>query len=315
MSRVAGKPSGSDASSPARPAVPLRIAVLGLGLIGGSAAAAWRRLGHDLVGWSRRPATIEAAIERGIVGAGAKSAAMAASDVDVVVLAPPVLAMRDLLAEIAPALRPGTIVTDVASTKVAPETWASATLPAHARWVGAHPMAGKEVSGLDHVDPGMFRGRTWVVVPPPGAELQAVSVVSRLGRELGSRVIEMSAVAHDHAVANVSHLPFMVSTALSDAVIGDPDFPEWSTVAATGLRDITRLASGDALMHRDICLTNRDRIADAMARFARILDTLAAEVRALPDPDAASGTEALATMETTFVRAKADRDAWLPNAR
>jgi prephenate dehydrogenase len=176
-------------------------------------------------------------------------------------------------------------------------------------------MAGKELSGLSHVDPDLFRGRTWVVVPPPGASRDAVSTVERLGQELGSRIIEMDAASHDEAVAYVSHLPFMVSTALSAAVIGSERFVAWSAVAASGLRDMTRLASGDALMHRDICATNRDQIADAMERFAAAFATMAAQVRALPDDHKLSAADNLEDLGSTFERVKADRDAWLPHAR
>ncbi len=294
---------------------PLRIAVLGLGLIGGSASMVWRAAGHYLVGWSRRASTVDVAVTRGIVDEGAPSAAVAVERANVVVLAPPVLAMRSLMVDISSHLAPGAVVTDVASTKEAPERWAAQFLPSSTHWVGAHPMAGKELSGIDHVDPMLFRGRTWVVVPPPGANRKAVDVVAKLGGELGSRVVEMDAESHDDAVANVSHLPFMVSTALSQTVLGDDRFSAWSTVAATGLRDLTRLASGDVLMHRDICVTNRDRIADAMERFATEFAALATQVRSLPNPDHASGTTALTSMGDTFERAKVDRDEWLPHAR
>ena len=311
MSNVAG----ATAPSPASGAPLLHIAVLGLGLIGGSAAQAWRNRGHRITGWSRRAETVSLAAIRGIIDDGANSAASAVHGADVVVLAPPVLAMREVLRAIAPKLRTGAIVTDVASTKQAPERWASELLPAHTHWVGAHPMAGKELSGLSHVDPDLFRGRTWVVVPPPGASRDAVSTVERLGQELGSRIIEMDAASHDEAVAYVSHLPFMVSTALSAAVIGSERFVAWSAVAASGLRDMTRLASGDALMHRDICATNRDQIAGAMERFAAAFATMAAQVRALPDDHKLSAADNLEDLGSTFERVKADRDAWLPHAR
>jgi len=307
--------TGATAPVPAIGAPILHVAVLGLGLIGGSAAQAWRNRGHRITGWSRRAETVSLAVDRGIIDDGAGSAASAAAGADVVVLAPPVLAMREVLRAIAPVLRSGAIVTDVASTKQAPERWASELLPAHTHWVGAHPMAGKELSGLNHVDPNLFRGRTWVVVPPPGASRHAVAVVERLGQEAGSRIVEMDAASHDEAVANVSHLPFMVSTALSAAVIGSERFADWSSVAASGLRDLTRLASGDAIMHRDICATNRNQIADAMERFAAAFAEMAAQVRALPDDHDSSTTGELAGIGSMFDRVKAVRDAWLPNAR
>ncbi|MEY4408109.1 MAG: hypothetical protein RL345_2575 [Chloroflexota bacterium] len=293
----------------------LRISVVGLGLIGASAAAAWRQAGHLVSGWGPRLVTRDTALARGFVDAAPESLAETVANSDVVVLAAPVLAIRQLLTDIAPHLAAGTVVTDVASTKASVEEWALGVLPANVEWVGGHPMAGRETAGIDHADPTLFNNRVWVVVPSSNASDVSVGRVVRLATDAGSKVITMTAADHDVAVAQVSHVPFMISTALSDAVIGNRRFGEWAPVAATGLRDITRLASGDATMHRDICVTNRDNIAKGLEDVSAVLADLATQVRELPNPASAIGSEELEVLDQTFRRIKYDRDGWLPNAK
>ncbi len=293
----------------------LRISVVGLGLIGASAAAAWRQAGHLVTGWGPRLVTRDTALARGVVDAAPESLAETVANSDVVVLAAPVLAIRQLLTDIAPHLAAGTVVTDVASTKASVEEWALGVLPANVEWVGGHPMAGRETAGIDHADPTLFNNRVWVVVPSSNASDVSVGRVVRLATDAGSKVITMTAADHDVAVAQVSHVPFMISTALSDAVIGNRRFGEWAPVAATGLRDITRLASGDATMHRDICVTNRDNIAKGLEDVSAVLADLARQVRELPNPASAIGSEELEVLDQTFRRIKYDRDGWLPNAK
>lgn len=293
----------------------LRISVVGLGLIGASAAAAWRQAGHLVTGWGPRLVTRDTALARGFVDAAPESLAESVANSDVVVLAAPVLAIRQLLTDIAPHLSPGTVVTDVASTKASVEEWALGVLPASVEWVGGHPMAGRETAGIDHADHTLFNNRVWVVVPSNNARDVSVDRVVRLAIDAGSKVITMTAADHDVAVAQVSHVPFMISTALSDAVIGNSKFGEWAPVAATGLRDITRLASGDATMHRDICVTNRDNIAKGLEDVSAVLADLARQVRELPNPATAIGSEELEVLDQTFRRIKYDRDGWLPNAK
>lgn len=293
----------------------LRVSVIGLGLIGASAAAAWRQVGHLVTGWGPRLATRETALARGFVDAAPESLAETVANSDVVVLAAPVLAIRQLLSDIAPHLAAGTVVTDVASTKVSVEEWARDILPSDVEWVGGHPMAGRETAGIEYADAALFRNRVWVVVPSIAAGRSSVDRVVRLATDAGSKVITMNADEHDMAVAQVSHVPFMISTALSEAVIGNTRFGEWAPVAATGLRDTTRLASGDATMHRDICVTNRDNIAQGLEQVSAVLSDLARQIRELPNPAMALGTKELDVLDQTFRRIKHDRDGWLPNAR
>ena len=293
----------------------LRVSVIGLGLIGASAAAAWKHAGHLVTGWGPRLATRDTALSRGFVDTAPETLAEAVANADVVVLAPPVLAIRQLLLDIAPHVAAGTVVTDVASTKVSVEVWARDILPSNVEWVGGHPMAGRETAGIEYADASLFRNRVWVVVPSNAAGSSSVNRVVRLATDAGSKVITMKADDHDMAVAQVSHVPFMVSTALSQAVIGNRRFGEWAPVAATGLRDTTRLASGDATMHRDICVTNRDNIARGLEAVSAVLADLARQVRELPNPAMALGTKELEGLDQTFRRIKHDRDGWLPNAK
>ena len=286
---------------------PARIAIVGLGLIGGSAALALRAAGHHVIGYARREATRALALELGAVHEAPATLA-AAVQAEVVLLAPPVLAIRDLLREMAPHLHPGTVVTDAASTKRQVERWALESLPRGVHWVGGHPMAGKETSGLEHADGALFRERTWCIVPPPDADPDAVRVVTQIAADTGARTLEIDAAAHDRAVAAVSHLPFTAAAALADAVICEDRFREQAPIAGTGLRDMTRLASGDATMHRDIVLTNRDNLVESLERYVASLGETIALLKRLPE----SGEDTTTTeLGEYFARLKRARDAWL----
>ena len=287
-----------------------RVAIVGLGLIGGSAALALRAAGHHVLGYARREETRELARRLGAVDETPKTLAEAAQ-ADVVLLAPPVLAIRGLLRELAPHLKEGTIVTDAASTKSDVERWAAETLPSGVRWVGGHPMAGKETSGLEHSDTSLFQGRTWCIVPPPEADPNAVRLVTRLAADAGASTLEIDAAAHDRAVAAVSHLPFTAAAALADAVICDEVFERAASIAGTGLRDMTRLASGDATMHRDIVLTNRDNLVASLERYVACLQDTLALLRRLPPADSADESPAAAEIGDYFASLKRARDAWL----
>jgi prephenate dehydrogenase len=281
-----------------------------LGLIGGSAGLAWRAAGHTVVGYARRADTRHHARALGAADETPELLAGAAR-ADVVVLAAPVLAIRQLLIDLAPHLAPGAIVSDAASTKLAVERWARRFLPPHVHFVGGHPMAGKEAAGIDHADGALFRGRTWCIVPPAGADEQAVEVVTRLAADTGAKPLRIGAAEHDRAVAATSHLPFMAAAALCLSVVAQPRFAAIAAVAGTGLRDTTRLASGDPRMHRDICLTNRDNLLVELEQLSARLAEAADLLRQLPEPDIADDQAALGHLEALFVRLKQARDAWL----
>lgn len=270
----------------------MRLAILGFGLIGGSVARALRA-GEtpraEIVAWSPSGRGPREAAAAGIVDRVARDAASAIDRADVVLLAAPPLGCLALLDELAGRLRPAlgaALVTDVASTKAA----IVARAASHGlRFVGGHPMAGRETSGYAAADPDLFADRPWVVVPGDAAPGD-VEAVEALVRSCRARPMRMAAGAHDDAVAAISHLPLVIAAALVEAVAGTPDAPreDWTAtaaLAATGWRDATRLARGDVEMGAGIAATN----AVALARRARdlraALDAWLADLERAGGPD------------------------------
>jgi len=202
---------------------------------------------------------------------------------DLVVLAGPPLAVLETLGDLPdPLLRAdGPTVTDVASTKAAILRQADL---GSARFVGGHPMAGSDASGLCGGRPDLFEARPWVVVPGRSASDADVARVEALATTVGAVPVRMTAEAHDAAVAAVSHLPLVVAAALVEAMTGSEDWPAASGVAASGWRDTTRLARGDPEMGAGILATNAAAVVDRLAALRTAIDGWMA---ALEDPDAA----------------------------
>ena len=274
---------------------PMRVAFLGLGLIGGSVARAVRgsdaAAGWELLAWTPSGDGPRAALEAGVIDAVAGTPEVAVDGADLVVLGAPPLACIGLVERLggdrAPALAAGTTVTDVASTKAALTAAASqAGIP----FVGGHPMAGLETSGFDAADAGLFRGRPWVVTQAVNGGDPAL--VRQLAEACGARPVALDAARHDALVAAISHLPLLVSVALVEAVAGagdapGPDWPEARSLAAGGWRDMSRLARGDARMGAEISATNAASIATLLRRYRDRLDELLAELDAPGGPDPA----------------------------
>lgn len=258
----------------------MRLAFLGLGLIGGSIARAVRRdTGGVEVPWisawtpdGNGPAAAAAA---GVIDRAATSPEAALDGADLVVLAAPPLACVALLGRLGGDLRAylgeGVTVTDVASTKAAISL---AARTAGVRFVGGHPMAGRETTGFGAADEALFQGRPWVVTEPVlGGSDEAVR---DLARRCGASVVGLDAATHDRLVAAISHLPLLTSVALVEAVAGagDPpgDWPAAAELAATGWRDTTRLARGDATMGAEIVATNAGEIAARLRSYRDRID-------------------------------------------
>ena len=273
----------------------MRIALLGLGLIGGSIARALaERPGRDpgLDGWhvvawtpdGRAPAT---ALAAGAIEATAASIGEAIDGTDLVVLAAPPLACLHLLEVIASErdrLRGSAIVTDVASTKAAIVERAGVLgLP----FVGGHPMAGVTERGFEAADGGLFAGRPWIVTAGPSSPDGGMERVATLARACGAVPVPMTAADHDRVVAGISHLPLVVAAALVEAVV-DEDWPAARDLAAGGWASATRLARGDVAMATGIAVTNRVAL---IARLAELEGRLASWRAAIEDGDA----DALAT--------------------
>lgn len=254
-----------------------RVAIVGLGLIGGSIGLALRHLGADapeIVGYARREETVAKALSCGAIDRAESSLAKSVQNAGLVIVATPILATRDIFAEIGPQLMPGCVVTDTGSTKASIIDWAAQLLPDGVEFVGGHPMAGKETSGIDVAEPGLFRGCTYCIVPGRNSSPASVELITDLAREIGARPLLLSAAQHDRLVAGISHLPFTAACALVMTTMGSQAWSEMSGLAATGYRDTSRLVSQDPTMTRDICVTNRENIVLWIDRFIRELERI-----------------------------------------
>jgi prephenate dehydrogenase len=259
-----------------------RLAIVGLGLLGGSVAKAARARGlaAEIVGVGRDVTRLEAARRDGTVDRVTADLAAGVRDADVVVLGAPVLAILTLLETMARVVPPETIVTDVGSTKA--EIVATAVRLGRARpfrFVGSHPMAGSEQSGYAHARVDLFEGATVIVTPTEATEAGAVKTVAALWEGVGAgRVLTLDPESHDRAVAAISHLPHLVAFALVDAV--ERFEPGAFDVAARGFRDTTRIAAADPTMWEEIFLANRDALAAGLEAYRASLDALARLVAA-----------------------------------
>ena len=279
----------------------MRLAVIGLGLIGGSFARALRAAGavSEVVACGRNPDALARAIELGVADRVTTDPADAVRDVDVVVLGVPLSAMRDLMVKIAPALPAHAIVTDVGSTKQSVIADAAASLgEALPRFVPGHPIAGTERSGVEASFAELFQERRVILTPTEQTDAAAVETIAALWRKAGAEVTQMTAAHHDRVLALTSHLPHVLAFALVDRLSQMQEQDEIFAYAAGGFRDFTRIASSDPVVWRDICLNNRSALLDALQAYRDELDEL---TQALRNQDAAA-------LEALFARAKKARD-------
>jgi len=253
-----------------------RVAIVGLGLIGGSVGLALRKAkaAQHVAGYDLGRGVSERAQRVGAIDQAYDALADAVQGAELVVLATPVGSMRHLLGQLAPVLTPGSVVTDVASTKTQVMQWAEELLPTSVSFVGGHPMAGKEVSGVEAADAELFRGKVYCVCATARTRPTAVKKVSMMIEMLGAHMRFMEPVQHDEQVAGVSHLPFLASVALVNAVAGQDCWPEMAILAASGFRDMSRLAAGSPEMYRDICLTNGEAITAWMDTYIAMLQQM-----------------------------------------
>ncbi len=251
-----------------------RIAIIGLGLIGGSLALALKKSTAgkmEIVGFSRSAKTIAAARRRGAIDRAAKNLASAVSGADMVVIATPVMVTKEVLASISEHLSPRCVITDTGSTKVQVMKWAGEYLSPKISFIGGHPMAGKETSGINEAEADLFQGCVYCLTPSSCATPQAVRKLKKLVESIGAKPFFIDAETHDNLVAGVSHLPMLLSAAFVTTTMKSRLWPEMAKLAAGGYRDLSRLASGNPEMNRDICLTNRERIVDWLDRYIEVL--------------------------------------------
>ena len=289
-----------------------QITIIGTGLIGTSLGLALRQsslrnltvVGTDADHYARSGAQRRQAFDRVENRLG-----NAIDDADIIILATPVMAMRELLEGLAPYWPEGCVITDVGSTKGQVLEWADALLPDTVDFVGGHPMAGKETPGPENADAALFAGKPYCIIPSPKADQRAVAEITTLAEAVNAQPYYISAYEHDSFVAAVSHLPFVLSTALVGCTSKSANWSDIAQLASSGYRDLTRLAAGDVIMHRDICVSNAEPIVawiDAMIRelyeYRKLLDT---------DDGAPPDADAVQQVETLFDEARIARAKWL----
>lgn len=277
-----------------------RVAVVGVGLIGGSFALALKRAGlcDHVAGIGRGAANLQVALDNGIVD----SVAQDVTGADLVLVATPVAQFPAVFGALAPRLKPSAIVTDAGSTKRDVVAAARAALGDRiGQFVPAHPIAGAEKSGAAAASADLFRDRRVVLAPLPENAGASVQAVEDAWRACGARVSRMSAEEHDAVFAAVSHLPHLLAYALVHELAGRADAARLFSFAAGGFRDFTRIASSHPEMWRDICVANRERLLVELDRYVEKLGLLR------PLIERGDG-EAL---ERLFAEARAARERWL----
>ena len=281
-----------------------RLAVVGVGLIGGSFAAALKRAGavKRVVGVGRGRANLDDALRLGIIDEATSDVAQGVRGADFILLAMPVGQMGAVMEAIAPVLAADAVVTDGGSTKSDVVTNARARMPnALDRFVPAHPIAGSERTGAAAASASLFADRDVILTPLPENREDAVARVRKAWLACGARVSEMHPEDHDRTLGVVSHLPHVLAFALVDLVAGRADAQRLFGLAAGGFRDFTRIASSSPEMWRDICIANRNSIGAVLAEYGREL----AHITQLLERGDGEAIEQL------FTRARDARDAWL----
>lgn len=284
-----------------------KIAIIGTGLIGTSLALALKEArikNLEVVGTDYDNSARAGAVKRKAFDRVENRLSSTVRDADIVIVAIPVMAMQDLLETIAPDLPDGCVVTDVGSSKKVVLEWAEKYLPKNVQFVGGHPMAGKETAGPEMADGNLFKGKAYCIVPSPRAEKKAVSEITNLAEVIGARPFFIGVDEHDSYVAAASHLPFLMSIALVNCAAKSVNWEDIAQLASSGFNDVSRLASGDPVMHRDICVSNPQPIVAWIDAFIRELY----EVRnMLDDSDGPRGEE----LHQTFEDASNARAKWL----
>ncbi|MHB1158329.1 MAG: prephenate dehydrogenase [Phycisphaerales bacterium] len=251
-----------------------QLLIVGPGLLGGSIGLALREQGFagKIVGFSRRPATIQTALQRRCIDEATADLPAAAAASDLIVLATPVQTLCTIIEQLGGIDLGDAIITDVGSTKRSIVACAERYLKNPANFVGSHPMAGSDQHGPQSADARLFTGKPVVLTPCDNTNTHAVAVTESLWATLGMRVFRMSADEHDHTVARVSHLPHAISVMLMLLAGRTPG--RGLEIASTGLKDVTRLAGGDAELWAEIFLDNAAAMKDTFAEYESLLREL-----------------------------------------
>ncbi|MDP1656750.1 MAG: prephenate dehydrogenase/arogenate dehydrogenase family protein [Polaromonas sp.] len=254
-----------------------QLGLIGCGLMGGSFALALKRAGlvKRVVGYSKSPSTTERARQLGVIDVEAPSALLAVSGADIVLIAVPVAATEATFKAIRHLVSPQMLIMDVGSTKRDVIDAGRRALRDHiGSFVPAHPIAGKEVSGVEHADPDLYAGKQVILTPIERTQPTQLQQAVDVWTALGCRVQQMSPEAHDAAFASVSHLPHLLAFALMNSITSQPQGKDFLSLAGPGFRDFTRIAASDPHVWRDILISNREELLAQSKVFQRHLQAL-----------------------------------------
>ncbi|GIX52898.1 prephenate dehydrogenase [Sphaerotilus sulfidivorans] len=285
-----------------------QLGVIGCGLMGGSFALALKRAGlvQRVVGYSKSPSTVERARRLGVIDIAAESALLAVSGSDIVLISVPVAASDATFKAIRHMVEPGTLFMDVGSTKRDVVDVARRVLRERiGSFVPAHPIAGKEVAGVEHADAQLYQGKQVILTPLAQTDPVMVQKATDVWAAIGCQVLRMTPENHDAAFAAVSHLPHLLAFAYFNAVISQPAGREFLSLAGPGFRDFTRIAAGDPTVWRDILLANREEVLKQSQRLRHALDAFEVVMR--------SGNQE--ALEDLIRTASEGRSGWQMNAR
>lgn len=285
-----------------------QLGLIGCGLMGGSFALALKQAGlvKRVVGYSKSPSSAARARAMGIIDAEASSAPLAVAGSDLVLIAVPVAATESTLRSIRHLLTPDMLIMDVGSTKRDVVDAARRALREQVgQFVPAHPIAGKEVSGIEHADADLYVGKQVILTPIDHTLQPQLQKAHALWTQLGCKVRDMAPEAHDASYAAVSHLPHLIAFALMNAIAGQPDGASYLSLAGPGFRDFTRIAASDPQVWRDILLSNREELLAQSHIFMLNL-------QALEQAISSGQSEAL---EELIAQASTTRSEWSMNSK
>ncbi len=259
-----------------------QLGLIGCGLMGGSFALALKKAGlvRRVVGYSKSPSTVEKARRLGVIDVAAESALLAVSGSDIVIIAVPVSATENTFRAIRHLVDPGVLFMDVGSTKRdvvdAARRVLKERLPS---FVPAHPIAGREVAGIEHADAQLYLGRKVILTPLAQTDPILVQKATDVWAAIGCQVLKMSPENHDAAFAAVSHLPHLIAFAYLNAMNQQPAGKEFLSLAGPGFRDFSRIAASDPTVWRDILLANREEVLKQSEAFRAALDAMECSMR------------------------------------
>jgi prephenate dehydrogenase len=284
-----------------------RIGIVGTGLIGtsiGMRLAKRPNRTYELVGADSNRGRARTAKKLGAIDRDVGSLEELAENTGLIILAVPVLAVRDIFQQLSKYLVPGAVIADTCSTKKDVLAWAKELLPEEVHFIGTHPMAGKETSGPEAADADLFVDATWAITPSPKADEEAVRIIMGMIESMGAHAVHIDPAEHDQYAAAVSHVPLLASVALFRVVRDSPGWEDVSLLSGPAFRDLTRLASGDPRMSTDIMETNKEAVLHWLQRYRKELETIETAIQL-------GGEPVKGLVESTNL----DREAWLLNRR